>query len=166
MRSYGAIVWSSIVVGAGATAAMDLWAALLWRAFRVPSLDFALLGRWIGHFPRGRFVHESIKGAAPVRHERVIGWTAHYSIGIGFAAFLLVVFGPVWIQHPTLIPALMVSSITLIAPFFVMQPAMGLGVASSKLPHPYLARLRSIVTHTVYGFGLYLSALLWGLLTG
>jgi hypothetical protein len=47
-----------------------------------------------------------------------------------------------------------------------MQPAMGFGVASSKVPRPHIARLRSVVTHTVYGFGLYLSARLLGSLAG
>ena len=40
----------SILIGVGATLTMDLWAAVL-RRFGVPSLNFALLGRWIGHIP-------------------------------------------------------------------------------------------------------------------
>ena len=48
----------------------------------------------------------------------------------------------------------------IVAPFFIMQPGMGLGIAASKTPKPNLARLRSAVTHTVFGVGLYLSALL------
>ena len=44
--------------------------------------------------------------------------------------------------------------------WLVMQPALGLGVASSKVPNPAGARLKSVATHTVFGLGLYLSALL------
>jgi hypothetical protein len=47
----------------------------------------------------------------------------------------------------------------------VMQPAMGAGIAASRTPRPNLARLRSVVTHTVYGLGLYASAWMWLLLT-
>ena len=158
------IITHAIVIGAGATAVMDLWAACLRRFWREPSLDYALLGRWIGHFPSGHFMHESIASAAPVRHERVIGWSAHYAIGIVFAALLLLVWGPEWLERPTVLPALIVSSVTLVAPFLIMQPAMGAGAAASKTPRPQLARLRSIVTHTVYGVGLYVSARLWALL--
>jgi Protein of unknown function (DUF2938) len=147
-----------VAIGLGATAMMDLWAQFLWRGFRVPSLDYALLGRWIGHSARGRFMHESIGKAAPVRYERIIGWTAHYTIGVAFAALLLGISGPEWLDRPTLVPALTVSSATLIAPFFVMQPAMGAGIAASKTPRPNAARLRSVITHTVYGLGLYASA--------
>jgi hypothetical protein len=45
-----------------------------------------------------------------------------------------------------------------------MQPGMGMGIAASKTPNPKAARLKSIVSHTVYGIGLYSSALLSTLL--
>ena len=43
----------AVLIGAGATVVMDLWAAVL-RQFGVPSLNLAFLGRWIGHLPRGQ----------------------------------------------------------------------------------------------------------------
>jgi hypothetical protein len=51
------------------------------------------LGRWIGHFPRDQFVHDSIGKAAALRNERIIGWSAHYAIGVLFAAVLVAVWG-------------------------------------------------------------------------
>lgn len=141
----------AFVIGVSATMGMDLWAAFLRRCCRVSSLDYALLGRWIGHFACGRFRHDSIAHAAPIRYERVIGWSGHYTIGVVFAAFLLACAGVEWVKRPTLVPALLVSTVTLVAPFFVMQPAMGAGVAASRTQRPNVARLRSVVTHTVYG---------------
>lgn len=155
------ILADACVIGVGATAIMDLWAAFLRRGFGISSLDFALLGRWIGHCARGRFRHHSIGQAVPVRHERVIGWSTHYTIGIGFAALLLAMAGVEWVKQPTLGPPLLVSAVTLIAPFFVMQPAMGAGIAASRTPRPNVARLRSVVTHTVYGVGMYATAWIW-----
>ena len=151
------------VIGVGATAIMDLWAVFLRRCFRVSSLDYALLGRWIGHFARGRFRHQSIGRAAHIRYERVIGWSAHYTIGVVFAAVLLAMAESQWLSQPTLGPPLLVSSVTLLAPFLVMQPAMGAGIAASRTPRPNMARLRSVATHTVFGVGLYVSAWLWAL---
>jgi hypothetical protein len=165
MAKTAEIISYAIVIGVGATAVMDLWAAFLRRCFGVSSLDFALLGRWIGHFAQGQFVHDSIGKAAAVRNERIIGWSAHYAIGVLFAAVLLTVWGPEWARRPTLLPALIVSFATLVAPFFILQPAMGAGIAASKAPHPNIARLRSIATHTVFGIGLYLCAWLGALLT-
>jgi hypothetical protein len=158
------IALNAVVLGAGATALMDMYALALRRFLGVSSLDYALLGRWIGHFTRGRFRHESIARSAPVRHERAIGWTAHYTIGVTFAALLLATAGLDWLDRPTLGPSLLVSSATLVAPFFVMQPAMGAGIAGSRTPRPNITRLRSLLTHSVYGLGLYGSAWTWTLL--
>ena len=152
-----------VLIGAGATVVMDLWALLL-RQFGIPALNFALLGRWLGHLPEGRWVHESIGKATPVRGERLIGWFAHYSIGIGFAAVLLVTFGLDWARSPSLLPALGVGLVTVLAPLLVLQPALGAGIASSKTPRPIFNCLKSLVTHTVYGFGLYLAGLVTALL--
>jgi DUF2938 family protein len=148
----------ALYVGVGATLVMDLWAALL-RRFGVPSLDFALLGRWIGHLPAGRWMHRSIAKAEPVRGERLIGWCAHYSIGVAFAALLLATFGLGWARSPTPLPALVIGLVTVIAPLFVLQPALGAGIASSKTAAPLFNSCKSVVTHIVYGVGLYLAAL-------
>lgn len=146
-----------VVIGAGATLVMDLWAALL-RQLGIPSLNFALLGRWIGHLRHGRILHESIARADPIAGERVLGWAAHYSIGISFAGLLVAVFGSQWTHAPTLWPALLVGVVTVVAPLFILQPAFGAGIASLKTPTPLFNALKSVVTHTVFGLGLYLSA--------
>lgn len=148
----------AFVIGIGATLVMDLWAVLLKRVFGVRSLDYRMVGRWLGHMPRGRLAHDNIAAASPVWGERILGWCAHYGIGIVFAALLLLLCGRDWARHPTLAPALVMGLVTLVAPFFVMQPAMGFGVAASKTPKPNTARLRSAATHAVFGIGLYVSA--------
>lgn len=158
-------VWSCLV-GSGATLLMDAWLFLLRRGFGVRTLDYAMLGRWLGHIPRGTWAHASIAKAAPVPGERVLGWCFHYAIGVTFAALLLAVEGLEWAHRPSLLPALLVGIATVAAPFLVLQPALGAGIASSKAPDPGAARLRSLATHTVYGLGLYVSARLWSALVG
>ncbi len=147
------------LIGVGATVIMDLWALLL-KQFGIPSLNFAFLGRWIGHLPEGKWFHESIAKAVPVKLELLLGWCAHYSIGISFAALLVSIFGLQWARSPSLLPALFVGMVTVVAPLLILQPALGLGFASSKTPTPVFHSLKSLVTHTIYGFGLYLAALL------
>jgi hypothetical protein len=147
-----------VVMGVAGSAAMDVWSAVLRRRFGIPTLDYRLLGRWIGHFPRGRFMHERIASAEPVRAERAIGWLAHYAIGVTFALVLLAILGRSWADSPTIWPALLVGIGTIVAPWFVMQPAMGAGIAGSRTPNPIATRLRNLGTHAVYGMGLYLAA--------
>ena len=135
--------------------AMDLWGIVRKRLFDIPPPDYGLVGRWLAHMPRGRFRHDSIKVALPVKGERLIGWTAHYLIGIAFASILLVLWGHAWVRHPSIGPALAVGIATVAAPFLVMQPGMGAGIAGSRTPRPAATRLQSLLTHTVFGLGLY-----------
>lgn len=151
------LIVRSMLIGAGATLVMDGWAALL-RRFGIPSLDFAMLGRWVGHLPRGRLVHESIARAAPVRGELALGWATHYAIGVSFAGLLLAIAGVEWARSPTLPPALLVGVVTVAAPLLVLQPALGAGIASRKTPAPLFNSVKSLATHVVFGLGLYLAA--------
>ena len=148
----------AILIGVGATMVMDVWALVL-RQFGIPSLNFAFLGRWIGHLPQGQWRHASIAKTTPVTGELLIGWGAHYSIGMTFAALLLATFGLQWARSPSLLPGLFIGIVTVLAPLLILQPAMGAGIASSKTPTPVFNCIKSLVTHTVYGFGLYLAAL-------
>ena len=147
-----------LLIGVGAAAVMDAWALVARRRSNIQGLDYALLGRWIGHFPRRRFFHERIASAEPIRRERPLGWVAHYSIGIAFAFLLLAIWGLGWARSPTIWPALLIGLGTIVAPWFVLQPGMGAGIAASRTPNPRAARLRNLATHTVYGIGLYGSA--------
>jgi hypothetical protein len=145
----------TLLIGAGATVVMDIWAVARKRLLGIPSLDYALVGRWLVHAMRGRFQHDRIAASPAVPRERAIGWTAHYLIGIAFAAVLLAIWGLDWARHPTIGPALIVGIGSVAAPFLVMQPGMGAGIAASRTPRPSAARLQSIVTHAIFGLGLY-----------
>jgi hypothetical protein len=145
-------------IGIGATAVMDLWLVLLQR-LGVPTLNFAFIGRWAGHLLRGRFMHASIARAEPVRGELAWGWLTHYAVGIAFAAGLVAVQGLEWTRQPTLAPAVLVGLSTVLAPLFLLQPAMGAGIASTRTATPLKNCLRSLANHTVFGLGLYLAAI-------
>jgi hypothetical protein len=150
-------VIASIVIGIGATLLMDAWNLMLKRVAGLPSLDYCLLGRWIRHMPKA-FRHASIGAAANLPGECAAGWLAHYSIGCSLALVFVFASGE-WLARPTLLPALAYGVATVVFPMFIMQPALGLGVASSKAARPAQARAKSVATHLVFGLGLYLGAL-------
>ena len=154
----------AVLIGTGATAIMDGWTALRQRLLGIAPLDYGLVGRWIGHLLRGRFRHDQIAVSPPVTGERLIGWGTHYLVGIVLAAMLLAICGLDWIRHPTLVPALVVGFVSVTLPFLLMQPGMGFGIAASRMSRPMAARLHSLVTHGIFGFGLYVSGWLARLL--
>ena len=148
-----------ILIGIGATLLIDLWAVILQRAFNVSSLNWSMVGRWIGHCFLGKFKHENISNAPVIKHEKGLGWGVHYGVGIGCAIVFVSSVGMQWVEQPTLLPALIFGVLSVALPFFIMQPCLGAGVAASKTPSPNIARLKSILTHMIFGGGLYLSAL-------
>lgn len=156
------LLFQILCLGVGATIMMDLWLLLLKR-LHLPSLNFGFLGRWVGWIFRGKFIHASIAQSLAIRQEYALGWLAHYSVGILFSFSFVLIVGETWLLQPQFTSALIFGVITVLIPFFVMQPAMGAGIASTKTAQPLQNCLRSLMNHTIFGCGLYLSAQLLAL---
>jgi hypothetical protein len=155
MTAAGRDVLSALAIGVGASLLMDAWNLFLKLALGIPSLNYCLLGRWLRHMPSGTFRHANISRARQMPLECMVGWIAHYTIGAGLAVGFLVVVSREWLLQPALLPAVLWGVGTVMFPLFVMQPALGLGVAASKTPNPTQARVKSLASHTVFGIGLY-----------
>lgn len=157
MRQSLEIVWQIAFVGAGATLITDLWMLIL-KSLGMPAMNFRMLGRWVGHLARGRILHAAIAASPQIAGETVIGWVAHYAVGIVFAVLLLLLVGNDWLSAPRLVPAMLFGAATLAAPFLLMQPAMGAGFASLRTATPVRNIIKSSVTHLVFGVALFLAA--------
>ena len=156
---------SIVLIGVGATIVTDIWSIIRQWLFSVPPPNFGFVGRWMAYCARGHFRHDAIAKAPPIKGELFIGWFAHYLIGIGFAAVLVGIYGVEWARQPTVGPALIVGVVTVAAPFFIMQPGMGAGIAASRMSNPGAARIHSLVTHAIFGVGLYISAIVINLVS-
>ena len=133
----------AVLIGAGATAVLDVWsAARTWLHWRT------LAGLWSRRplarpsdarplSPRSHLRLAAGARQTPGRLDRPLshrgGCTppccspSGASNGHGM---------------PTILPALIVGIGTVAAPFLLMQPGMGLGIAASRTPNPGAARLR------------------------
>src|SRR5215470_14284677 len=92
----------------------------------VPPANWALIGRWVAWMPRGVLVHRPITATPSIRGELAIGWSFHYVMGIGYAALYLAITRLLLASGPTLGSALVFAVALLVAPWCVMQPALGL----------------------------------------
>lgn len=153
-------ILGATLIGLGATLLIDHWALLLKQRFNIPSLRYCLLGRRLLHMPSGIILHDSIGAAGPKRHECPMGWVAHYLVGTTFAVLFVFVARHNWLTSRTLLPALAFGVVTTLVPYLVMQSALGVGIAAARTPKPNRARLKSRMTHAVFGLGL----LLWAAL--
>jgi hypothetical protein len=150
----------ALTVGIIATVVTDLWQRLLQDVAGLPPANWALVRRWVAWIPRGVLVHRPITATPQVRGELVIGWVFHYAVGVADAALYLAIMRLGFGLGPTLLSALVFAIALLVAPWLVMQPALGLGFMASRTPNP--AAVRAIMSvHAVFGLGLYLGAVAW-----
>jgi hypothetical protein len=152
-------IGGAVLVGIGAVLIMDIWTLFLHRVLNISSLNLCFVGSWLSYMLLGTFIHTNIASAPKRPAECAIGWISHYLIGVAFALMLVILTAGSWLDRPSLLPALLVGIGTVPIPLFILQPALGLGIAAANTPHPTQARMKSLVTHTVFGVGLYLSAL-------
>jgi hypothetical protein len=152
------------LVGVGGTMVLDLYALMMSRALGLPAPNWAIVGRWFGNMAHGQFVQVAMSEAAPVQGELAIGWIAHYAIGICYGLLLLAVWGNVWLERPTLLPPMILAWVLLVAPYLIMMPGMGMGIAGSRTPKPNITRLKSVMGHSVFGLGMYATGRLLALL--
>ena len=152
-----------LMMGLGATVAMDIWAILLNRIAGLATPNWGAVGRWVWHLRHGRVFHDDIGKVAPVRAECGIGWAFHYFVGAVYGVAFVLIVGTDWLSAPTLLPAWIFAILTIAAGWFLLHPGLGLGWGASKTPNPWKARGLGLVAHTVFGLGLWVVALGFGL---
>jgi Protein of unknown function (DUF2938) len=154
------IVLHVLIVGVIATAALDVWQQICRVLFGMPITDWAMIGRWVGHFRDGQLVHRDIAKAPPVAGERALGWLVHYVVGIGYAVVYLLLMRLVFQSPPDLVSALVFAALSVGVTWFLMEPVLGAGVMASRTPKPAVAMAHDFTSHLSLGFGLYIGSLL------
>jgi hypothetical protein len=146
-----------LVMGITATVAIDLWATFANRVLGWPRTNWGLVGRWIGRMRDGQFTHVSIGSSPSIDHESVLGWVFHYVVGFIYASAYLMYVSIAQMGRPTLVSAVLFGLVTILSPWLLMQPALGLGICASKAPRPNLVRSQNLIIHTIFGLALYYS---------
>lgn len=147
------------LVGIGATATVDAITYIL-SLFTHKGHGIIYIGRWVAYAFNGTFLHATIIETPSVTNEVLIGWLTHYVVGILFAFGLIALFGKKWLAKPGILAAMIVANVTLFFPICILQPAMGFGIAFSKLPQADFLLAKIMLIHAAYGFGLYYTALI------
>ena len=145
------------IVGVLATITMDVVATIAHRfsiAGHGPRRTGPdLIGRWIGYLLQGKFKHTDILQTPPLRRELLLGFAAHYTIGI---VLTLVYLGLLAVAHatPTALSAILYRTATTVFPWFLMFPSQGMGWLGWDAPgDAHLARA-SLFNHIVFGLGI------------
>lgn len=144
-----------IAAGIIATGLTDLWQLGLQRFGDLPIANWRMVGRWVGSMPHGVFAHDTISDAPAISGEHAIGWMFHYLVGISYAALYALIANALGADSVNLASTLLFGVVTVAAPWFVLQPALGLGVFASRLPNCRSVFFVTMTSHLVFGAGLY-----------
>ncbi|MER8387119.1 DUF2938 domain-containing protein [Mesorhizobium sp. M1380] len=152
--------WRGALIGMAATVLIDAWSIVLSKIFKQPLANWAMIGRWAGHTRRFKFFHSSIREAEPVGSEYTFGWVVHYGVGAIFGIAFGYLMGLMWFAVPAIVPAWIFGIVTIGFSWFLLQPGLGVGWAASKTPRPWKTRFLNILSHSIFGVGLWGAALL------
>ncbi|WP_226635936.1 DUF2938 family protein [Novosphingobium profundi] len=154
----------TLVVGIGATVALDVWGRQLRRWFGIAGADWGLVGQWLSGLPAGRLVHTSDGFEIPSRGERALGWTFHYLVGLVYAAAYPLVWGPDFLAAPSPGPFVLVGfGLSTLAGLCILTPGMGGGLFASRTPDQGRRIALMLLNHAVFAGAQYALAL--GLVT-
>ncbi|MBO9475535.1 DUF2938 family protein [Shimia sp. R10_1] len=145
-------------VGLGATVFMDV-VAVLRQGLSGTNGFYCLVGRWIGSLPRSGFAHDDIRKSEAISGEALLGWSAHILMGVVFGVCFVLLFDTTVSSAILGVQSVGFGLGTVLVPWLIFQPLFGWGVAVSNTPDPWRLRLRSVITHGVFGVGLFVSAL-------
>lgn len=154
----GEVIVFGIFVGVAATVTMDVLSSLSRKIGLTAGAKGQWVGRWYLGITRGQFAHPNIADAPEQKGEKRAAQIGHYIIGIVLAVFYLACSGWLGISPGSLLVALGYGLATCVFPWFLVYPALGLGVLGLRGPPELKLFTTSLINHLFYGFGLWWSA--------
>ena len=124
-----------------------------------PPVNWSITGRWFLMVLQGQPYVPDMATAPSLPNELIAGHAAYYTISLIFAAAYVIglrVAG----RRPSLLNGLVFGWATLVFPFLVQMPLMGMGVLASATSMQGLIIGRTLVHHSSFGLGLALGAML------
>lgn len=150
------IIIKSIIIGVASTIFMDVATKLRELLFQIKPLNYALVGRWFLSWKSRTFLHKNITQSPVKKFEVFFGWFIHYLVGI-FWAYLYLILNDFYSFEKIFISILIFVLLSTLVPFLIMQPALGFGFFALNTTSPLKSIKNSIISHTFFGIGLYLS---------
>ena len=150
-----------LVTGLSGAMAADIGRTAYQWVTGFPSVNWSVTGRWFLMVLQGQPYVPGIGMAPSLPHELIAGHLAYYTISVVFATVYLVLLR-LMKRELTLWSGLIFGWVTMVFPFLVQMPLMGMGVLASATATPWLIIGRTLVHHSSFGLGLAVGALVMG----
>ena len=145
-----------IISGIVATMLFDAFQISLSYAYNINKSRWDLVGRYFFGFVDKIYIREDLESDKPVKNELLIGYIAHYLIGIIYG-IIYVTINILFFNEPSLILAILFGFITVLGGWCIMMPyAFNLGFFASKKEERFQILTQNLIVHFIFGIGLYM----------
>ena len=151
-----------LIIAFVANIVMDVYEFLLERLLG-KTRDWHLVGRWVANIPKGSFILDTNDETLAIPGELALGWIFHYVVGIAYVGVYL--FGVEYIlgEPPSVVSAIGFGVITVVAPWFILMPGLGVGMFAINAGRANFVRAASLSVHAVFGIGIFLGIVVAGM---
>lgn len=149
------LLTQSFIIGILSTLIMDFNSLLIQNIFKIKSLNYAWLGRWLLSISDKKLIHQNIMQTPIKKYEKQLGWFLHYLIGILWV-FIFLYICKQYNFDLNLKNSLIFSILTTLIPFLILQPLFGFGFFASKTPNQIMSLINSMIAHLSFGIGIYI----------
>tara|TARA_B100001540_G_C15707854_1_gene597063 strand:- start:551 stop:1024 length:474 start_codon:yes stop_codon:yes gene_type:complete len=145
-----------IASGIIATLMFDLFQLSLSYSYNINRSRWDLVGRYFAGFKKKKYFCENLENDEPIKNELIIGYVAHYFIGIIFG-ILYVSINILIFDTPSIFLAILIGFVTVLFGWCIMMPyAYNIGFFANKKEEWKQILIQNLIVHFIFGIGLYI----------
>ena len=144
-----------LAVGVLSCVCFDIWQRLLVVLFKIPTSNWAIVGRWLVlGVTKGLWLNPNLISFPAFPNELKIGWVFHYFVAIIYAIIFFLLAHFFESVEFNWLSGLIFGMLSVIVPWFFFMPATGSGFLALRSENPTLACFLAFCAHSVFGLAM------------
>jgi len=145
-----------LIAGIIATVLFDIYQIALNYAYGINKTRWDLVGRYFIGLKNNKYFRDDLINDPLEKHELIYGYLIHYTIGIIYGLFYILI-NLIFYDELSILIALVYGFITILGGWCIMMPfAYNLGFFASKSDEKNQLIVQGLLAHFVFGIGLFI----------
>ena len=145
-----------LIAGIVATVLFDIYQIALNYAYGINKTRWNLVGRYFIGLKNNKYFRDNLINDPFEKHELIYGYLIHYTIGIIYGFFYILI-NLIFYDEPSILIALVYGFITILGGWCIMMPfAYNFGFFASKSDEKNQLIVQGLLAHFVFGIGLFI----------
>ena len=145
-----------LIAGIIATILFDIHQIALNYAYGINKTRWDIVGRYFIGLKNNKYFRDDLINDPVEKFELIYGYLIHYTIGIIYGFFYILI-NMIFYDVPSILIALLFGFTTILGGWCIMMPfAYNLGFFASKSDEKYQLIVQGLLAHFVFGVGLFI----------